>query len=281
MNDRRVRPLQSMGGRGLVRLVSAVLLAALLQACASAPPSAAGKNSTREVRASTDNADPERRAVLRLELASLYFSRGQTTTALDEVQQALEARPDLPGAHTLRGLIYASLGDNRRSEDSFKRALEISPSDGDAMHNFGWVLCQQQRFTEADALFDRALAQPRYRDLVKTHLAQGVCLARAGRWAEAERSLARSYELDPANPMTAFNLSEVLLRRGELERARFYVARINSLQEFSSAQSLWLAARIERRIGNVPAVQSFGRQLLDRFPQSPEALQYERGRFDD
>jgi hypothetical protein len=50
-----------------------------------------------------------------------------------------------------------------------------------------------------------------------------VCQARAGLWAQAERTLSRSFELDPANPVTAFNLAEVLLRRGELERARFYV----------------------------------------------------------
>jgi len=280
MNQMNTGVSARKGWRRFAACSLAVVLSVSLQGCAS-PRAAGDANSTREVRANTDNTDPERRAVLRLELASLYFSRGQTTTALDEVQQALAAKPDLPGAHTLRGLIYASLGDNRRSEDSFKRALELNPRDGDAMHNFGWVLCQQQRFTEADAFFERALAQPQYRDLVKTHMAQGVCLARNGRWAEAERSLARSYELDPANPTTAFNLSEVLLRRGELERARFYVARINALQELSSAQSLWLAARIERRLGNVPALQGFGRQLMDRFPQSPEALQFERGRFED
>jgi type IV pilus assembly protein PilF len=73
----------------------------------------------------------------------------------------------------------------------------------------------------------------------------------------------------------------VLLRRGELERARFYVRRINSVPEQATAQSLWLAARIERRVGNIDAMQDLGRQLRDRFAQSPEALLYERGRFDD
>ncbi|MFO1269403.1 MAG: hypothetical protein U1F67_23205 [Rubrivivax sp.] len=48
-----------------------------------------------------------------------------------------------------------------------------------------------------------------------------------------------------------------------------------------TAQSLWLAARIERRLGNMEGVQDFGRLLRERFPQSPEALQYERGRFDE
>jgi type IV pilus assembly protein PilF len=108
-----------------------------------------------------------------------------------------------------------------------------------------------------------------------------VCQARAGRWAEAERTLSRSYELDPANPVTAYNLAEVLMRLGELERARFYVRRINGVPEYVSAQSLWLAARIERRLGNTEAVAELGRQLRDRYPQSTETLQFERGRFDE
>ena len=251
-------------------------LLALLTACA-APPSG---TADREARPGAEQADPERRARVRLELAGLYYGRGQNETALDELKQALAAKPDMPEAYSLRGLIYASLGDPQQAEDSFKRALEFNPRDADVMHNYGWFLCQQKRYPDADAQFERAVAQPQYRDAMRTLLAQGVCQARAGRWLEAERSLLRSYELDPANPFTAFNLSEVLLHRGELERARFYVRRINAQPELSTAQSLWLAARIERRLGDLPAMQDFGRQLRERFPQSPEALQFEQGRFD-
>lgn len=228
-----------------------------------------------------DPAQIERRARVRLELAALYFSRGQTSTALDELKQAMAANPDMPEAHNLRGLIYASMGDAVVAEQSFRRALELNPRDPDTMHNYAWFQCQQRRYDEADATFQRASELPNQRDTQRTMLARGVCQARAGRWAEAERTLSRSYELDPSNPVTAFNLSEVLLHRGELERARFYVRRINQVPEAVTAQSLWLAARIERRMGNMEGVQDFGRKLRDRFPQSPETLQFERGRFED
>ena len=38
---------------------------------------------------------------------------------------------------------------------------------------------------------------------------------------------------------------------------------------------------IERRSGNVQAVQDFGRKLQERFPESSEVLLFEKGRFDD
>lgn len=229
----------------------------------------------------TDAAAADRRARVRLELAALYFSRGQNSTALDELKLALAANPDLPEAYGLSGLIHASLGQPTVAEEAFRRALVLSPADGDTMHNFGWFLCQQRRYDEADATFLRATALPNYGEVQRTLLARGVCLARAGNWAEAERALSRAYELDPSSPVTAYNLSDVLLRRGELERARFYVRRINQVPEQVTAQSLWLAARIERRLGNMDGLQDFGRQLRERFPQSPETLQFERGRFDD
>jgi type IV pilus assembly protein PilF len=248
----------------------------LLSACTTVTTGADG-----QVRVPAEPVDPERRAKVRLELAGLYFGRGQLPTALDEIKAALAAKPDMPEAYSLRALVYASMGDPRLAEESFQRALQLAPQDAGTMHNFAWFYCQQRRYAEADALFDAALAEPSYRDSTRTLLAKGACLARAGRWAEAERALSRSYELDPANPVTAFNLAEVLLRRGELERARFYVSRIHALPEQVTAQSLWLSARIERRLGNLDELRTIGRQLRERFPQAPETLQFERGQFDD
>jgi type IV pilus assembly protein PilF len=229
----------------------------------------------------SDQADVERRARVRMELASGYYARGQLETALDEVKLALAAKPDLPDAYSLRGLIYQSLGDDRLAEENFRRALQLAPGDPNTMHNYGWYLCQRNRLNEAQAQFQQAIATPRYPGVARSLMTQGICYTRAGSWAEAERSLARSYELDPSNPVTAVNLADVLYRRGEYERARFYIGRVNSVQELSNAQTLWLAARIENKAGNVRAARDFGRQLRNRFPQAPETALFERGRFDD
>lgn len=252
----------------------------LLAGCQT-PPGQGLQGSTQEIRTASDQTDNDRRARLRLELASAYFGRQQYEVALDEVKQALSARPDLGEAYNLRGLIYAAMGENRLADESFQRAMQINPRDGDAKHNYGWFLCQQRLFADAQRQFDAALALPQYRDLVRTLLAQGVCHARGGQLDAAERALVRSYELDPGNPTIAVNLSEVLYLRGEYERARFYVRRVNLRQETSNAQSLWLAVRIEHRMGNRGGVEEWGRQLRARFPQAPQTLAFERGQFDD
>ena len=98
---------------------------------------------------------------------------------------------------------------------------------------------------------------------------------------QVEAALSRAYELDPANPVTGFHLSDLLFRRGEYERARFYIRRVHLRREFATPQSLWLAVRVERRLGDAVAMRTWGQQLQERFPQSSETLMYERGRFDE
>ena len=47
-----------------------------------------------------------------------------------------------------------------------------------------------------------------------------------------------------------------------------------------SAESLWLALRIERKSGQKVAEQSFANQLRRRYPGSPEYQALQRGNFD-
>jgi type IV pilus assembly protein PilF len=79
----------------------------------------------------------------------------------------------------------------------------------------------------------------------------------------------------------AVNLTEVLYREQQYERARFYIRRVNAVDELVTSQTLWLAMRIERKLGRDDQVQQLGTQLRNRFPDASETLLYEKGRFDD
>ena len=121
---------------------------------------------------------------------------------------------------------------------------------------------------------------PTYQDRAKTLLTQGICEARAGEPAKAEATLMRSYELDAGNPVTGFNLAQLLYNRGDDTRAQFYIRRLNN-SELANAESLWLGIKVERRLNNRQAMEQLASQLRRRFPQSRELLAYERGAFND
>jgi type IV pilus assembly protein PilF len=259
--------------------LTALALAAMVSGCVSTARTPAAE--TGDHITASDESDASKRSRVRLELAGAYFGRGQMEFALDQVKLAIQVDPTQSEAYNLRGLIYANLGDDRLAEESFRRALQLNPLDADAMQNFGWYLCQRKRFDEAQLQFEQALAVPRYRDSARTYLTQGICHSQAGQLELAERSLLRSSELDPRNMSTAFTLADLLYRRKEYERARFYVRRVNASKDVATAQSLWLAVRIENQLGQSRARQDLGQQLVRRFPESREASAFGRGSFDE
>lgn len=248
-----------------------------LTACAS---NVTGANMNSDLVTDSDEPETRKRARLRLELAVAYFDKGQTTDALDHLKQSILADPQQFEAYNLRGLIYMRLNDVPLAEESFRRALTISPKAASVMHNYGWLLCQQSRLPEAVQLFGSALSSPTYFEKAKTWMAQGLCQQKYGQRVEAEASLLRAYELDAGNPITSYNLALLLFQRAEFERSQFYVRRLNN-SELANAESLWLGIKVERRMDNRDAALQLGAQLKKRFPQSRENLALERGAFNE
>ena len=269
----------SVGFQGLLRVLMAVAMAGVLYGCAS-KMGGTGGSPLPEIMTESDEPDTRKRARIRLELAVGYFEQGQTTVALDELKQSLVADPNFAEAHNLRGLIYMRLGDPRLAEESFKRALTINPREPNVLHNYGWMLCQQSRFAESQQALAQAIASPVYSGRAKSWMAQGLCQVKAGQVGDAELSLQKSYELDPGNPITGYNLATLLYQRSDFTRAQFYVRRLNN-SELANAESLWLGIKVERKMENRDAMQQLVGQLKKRFAQSPELAAFERSAFNE
>jgi type IV pilus assembly protein PilF len=263
------------------RASSAGLVAAaalVLAGCAQQPQQQ--ESSVTQVVTPSDEPESRRRARIRLELASGYYEEGKTDIALDEVKQAIVADPAFPEAYNLRGLIYMRLNDMRQAEDSFRRAVALNSRDSNIHHNYGWLQCQLGRYPEAIRSFEQALTNPIYGGRAKTLMTLGLCQARGGMRPEAERSLARSYELDAGNPITGYNLAQLLYMRGDFARAQFYIRRLNN-SELANSESLWLGIKVENRMNDTVAMEQLAEQLRKRFPQSKERAALDRRAFNE
>ena len=275
----RLRPLAVPGRIGLLAALALTALAAVLGGCATAGKT--GMDNAAAVGLITpDDEPPQRaRARTRLTLAASYFENGQTQIALNELKHVLQIDPSFADAHNLGGLIYMSLGDQASSQAHFQRALSLNPKDSNTLHNLGWIQCEKKDYAQADQFFDRALTNPLYQEKAKTYMAKGICQARAGHAEQAEATLLKSYEYDPANPITGYNLAQLLYQRGDYERARFYIRRLNN-SELGNAESLWLGIRVEHKLNNHEAMKQLGMQLKRRYPSSSELTAYESQQFD-
>jgi type IV pilus assembly protein PilF len=234
-----------------------------------------------DITTASDESDVRRRARIRLELASAYFSKGELRTALDEVKQVLNIDSDFSEALELRALIYDALNESALASESFNKAIQADPRNGSVLHNHGWYLCRKQQYAKADEQFAKALQQSLSVSPAKTLLARGVCQNMAGQVEAAGKTLLRAYELDPSNPATAYNLARVLVIQGDLQRARFYIRRVNGVPEQANPESLWLGIRIEQKLGNMAERDELAASLRSRFPSAREVTALELGKFDE
>ena len=252
-----------------------ILFLALLTGCAAQAPDPTHETGT----IVGEVGDPRNRARLHTELASLYFSNGNMGVALEELRAATAADSNYAPTHGMYGLVYMQLNDNARAEESFERALRLSPNDADINHNYGWFLCQTKREPLSIKYFLAAIRNPLYPAPWRSYSAAGVCSLKMNQMKDAEAFFDRALRLEPDEPASLLNLGQIRYRQGNIGEARKLVARHNKLVT-PSAESLWLALRIERRMGERLQEQAFANQLRRRFPGSPEYLSLQRGQYD-
>jgi type IV pilus assembly protein PilF len=96
---------------------------------------------------------------------------------------------------------------------------------------------------------------------------------------DAEDFFVRALRLEPDDPASLLHMGQIRYRQGNMTDARKLVSRYNKLVT-PTAESLWLALRIERKGGERVAEAGFANQLRRRFPASPEYQALQRGQFD-
>jgi len=223
--------------------------------------------------------DALNRAKIHAELGALYYARGNMAIALEELRIAAAADANYPLTYSLFGLVYMELRENQLAQTNFQRALGLSPRDPDINHNYGWFLCQTGREIDATKYFMQAVSNPLYATPWRSYSAAGLCSMRKNNLKEAEDFFQRALRLEPDDPASLLQMAHLRYRQGNLDDSRKLVARHNRLTE-PTADSLWLALRIERKLGERNAEASFANQLRRRYSASREFQQLQRGEYD-
>jgi type IV pilus assembly protein PilF len=258
--------------RSIATFATVVVLAVLGTACVS---SGSGNDSVAEKPKNVE-ADLLRRAAIRVELASSYYQQGNMAVAIDEANESLRIVPNYPQALGMLGLIYMSLKENAKAEPYFQRSLQASPNDPDLNLNYGWFLCQTGRERESIPMFLTAARDPLYRSPARPYQNAGICSRRVARDGDAESYLRKSLELEPTNSVSIYYLAEVMLAKGDFGSAETLSNRLlNGLD--ASPQSLWLAIRVQKKLGSSEQVSSLASQLRRR---SSELQMFLQGRYE-
>jgi type IV pilus assembly protein PilF len=271
-----------IAGRAAARLVPA-LLAVALAACAGKGPSSTQAGATEELKTASDQTSSEKRANIRLQLAIGYYSEGKLEIALDEVKQAIAANPDSSDAYGVRALIYTQLGENKLADENYQRAIKLAPRNPELANNYGQFLCQQGRAAQAMQLFESALNNPTYTSPINALVNAGACSLKSKNYDAAEKYLLDALRYGPDVPTTNAHLAKTYFERRDMARAGFFINRLKTVSKLDAlpADQLWLAIRIDRKLGDKTSEASLVNQLRRRYPASPELAAYQRGAFDE
>jgi type IV pilus assembly protein PilF len=273
------RPRPSRAARGAV-VAGIAWCALLLGACRSTTTVDGVQVNTSAAMPGATEADPKKRAAVRLQLASNYYQSGQLQIAIETVNAAIALDPNSAVAYGLLGLMMMDAGQAVKADESFHRAMALDAQNPDLNNNYGWFLCQTGHERESIAYFDRATANPLYQSPARSLQNAGICLLRVHDDAPAEKYLLRALVADATSPVAKFHLAQMYLHQRRFDRCDFYFDLLTRSVE-ADAETLWLGARIAHAKGDQGTEHRFTEQLQLRFPSSAQADALHRGRYDE
>lgn len=137
-------------------------------------------------------------AEARLALGLQYLAGGNLEQAKANLVRAQQHAAKSANVQAGLAHYYVHVNDWVKAEQYYKKAIELAPENGDNYNNLGVLLCRQQRYTEAQHMFQRALAQPSYVKLATTYHNAARCAHQQGQYVQAEAllELARNHTAD-------------------------------------------------------------------------------------
>ncbi|MFZ6817536.1 type IV pilus biogenesis/stability protein PilW [Undibacterium sp. Ji22W] len=250
--------------------------AILLSACSSSKFS----DSLDDEKTVSESPEIQRRVSIRMQLAVDYFKEGQYKLALEEIRNVITLSPKMANAYSLRALIQMEMSDPQRAEENFLFALKLDPANAEIRNNYAWFLCQNAREKQALPLYDKILTDRSYPTPLKAMMSAGVCSLRMKDIASAEKYFLMAFQEDSNNPSVNANLAKVYYDKGQYEKARPYIQRVLK-EEIFAADVLWIAIKIDYKLGDQASVNGLGTQLRRRHPNSREFALFQKGAFNE
>ncbi len=184
--------------------------------------------------------------VIRTNLGSLYFGRGETRRAETEFVTALAGKPDSVNAMNALGVVYREQGRYAESSEILRRAIDTKPLWADPYFNLGRLLEKQDRQAEALSNFEHAVKLAPFNAIA--HYWYGNALLKALCYNEAESELRESVALAPEDSFGAISdLATVYVETGQDDLASALLHSIMQQYPYDSVAHFKMGRLLERR----------------------------------
>ncbi len=207
-----------------------------------------------------------------LQLGVRYLNLNKLESAKENLEKVIDQEPENVQAHNALGYLYERIARYPEAKRHYQKALDLAPDDISIQNNFGRYLCERREFDEGARLLNQAVANLLNNRawIAMTNL--GLCQLGMGDQRKAKNHFKDALQLNPNYAPALKELQKFSYHSGEYWAAKGYLQRY--LQQAShTPDTLWIAVQTEQALGNQNLADEYRRELLDKFPRSPEAKQ--------
>jgi len=152
-------------------------------------------------------------------MGQLALQQGNVTVAAEHLERSTESDPEQWAAWNGLGIIADSEGRHAEAQMHFHRSLRILPGHPKVLANLGWSLLLSGHYAEAEEQFRESLSIEPESKITRSNLAYALALQ--GNYRQAEEYYLQLYD----EAITANNLGQAAVQRGETDVARAYLQR--------------------------------------------------------
>jgi type IV pilus assembly protein PilF len=207
-----------------------------------------------------------------LQLGIRYLNLNKLEVAKENLQLALKKDTDNTQVHNALAFLYEKINEYDLARDHYEIALNQTPADLSVQNNFGRFLCGRGEFEKGMALLTLAISTPLNDRQWLALTNAGRCQLGMGQKQKAKAYFKRALQLNDAYAPALQEMQKISYESGEFRAAEGYLQRYLRVASHT-AESLGLAVKTERALGNDEVAKEYQNLLLEKFPLSNEAKQ--------
>jgi type IV pilus assembly protein PilF len=211
------------------------------------------------------NFDQIKASKTRVSLGLTYLKNGNFKQAKYNLDKALEFAPRSANANFAMAYYYQSVNELDQAEDAYQYAMDLDPRNANIANSYGAFLCQNGDYEKAKKYFLKAVNTSSYISSAETYENLALCSRSQGQPEDAIQYLRNAVNHQPGRANSLFLLARSLVEVEEWQEARVILRRYEKIAQISP-QSLLMAMKIERGIGNDTAAEGYSDMLLRLYP---------------
>lgn len=236
-------------------------LAVIVGGCVSSHPPIPGQS----------KASPRLAARYNTEMAIKYIQQGQMDRAQRKLALARQEAPNDPIVLNALAFYYTQIGDYGHATQSYRDALSADPNSPNTLNNYGTFLCRRGRYRQSLKYFVKAAGNLNYATPDAALANAGTCALKIPARKLANQYFERALAMNPTQPVALWQLGLWQFEKGHYGSANRYLGKLVTSDRNVSARVLWVAIETAWTVGERKQARDYGRQLLKRYPKSPEA----------